>query len=365
MYARMLAISEEVGKLPARKGGKARRELYRAQCNCAWWHGVFGGVYMPHLRGAVWQHLLAAERLAREAGASEVPALQRGDFDLDGQEELRLSSTRLSALISPRRGGHLFELDWSGGDFNLTDVLTRRFEAYHLEIRERLDRGAADGETDRSVSIHDLQRQALPEHGDHLVYDRAPLESLVDHLVPGDWKVEDLWRGQLPSEIAFRKGEYRTARSGRPGRVKLRRASQVGGRGPVELCKTVEVRNGGLHVDYRLHNRGPEPVSFTFGVEFNLGADFALPGGGQARGAEVRFFPDGSGLSLICAPRGLVARLLAAGSAAACWAVKTVSQSETGYEICVQGTGALVWWYLEIDPQAGAQKSLALSVEPA
>src|SRR5690606_30063767 len=60
MYARMLGISERLENL-TREGAEpeqaellnqARTELYRAQCNCSYWHGAFGGLYLPHLRNA-------------------------------------------------------------------------------------------------------------------------------------------------------------------------------------------------------------------------------------------------------------------------------------------------------------------------
>src|SRR5574341_1448802 len=38
--------------------------LYQAQCNDSYWHGVFGGLYLPHLRSAVYEHLIRAELLA-------------------------------------------------------------------------------------------------------------------------------------------------------------------------------------------------------------------------------------------------------------------------------------------------------------
>ena len=36
--------------------------LYRSQCNDAYWHGVFGGLYLNHLREAAYSNLLRAER---------------------------------------------------------------------------------------------------------------------------------------------------------------------------------------------------------------------------------------------------------------------------------------------------------------
>ena len=62
-HKKMLALSalcRARGDPPA-----ARRAIGRAQCNDAYWHGVFGGLYLPHLRDAVWHHLAVAERELR------------------------------------------------------------------------------------------------------------------------------------------------------------------------------------------------------------------------------------------------------------------------------------------------------------
>src|SRR2546422_9178916 len=50
MHKTMLALST----LSRRRGDppEARRAIGRAQCNDAYWHGVFGGLYLPHLRTA-------------------------------------------------------------------------------------------------------------------------------------------------------------------------------------------------------------------------------------------------------------------------------------------------------------------------
>src|SRR6266436_5135757 len=59
MHKKMLALSalcRERGDPPA-----ARRAIGRSQCNDAYWHGVFGGLYLPHLRAAIWRNLALAE----------------------------------------------------------------------------------------------------------------------------------------------------------------------------------------------------------------------------------------------------------------------------------------------------------------
>src|SRR3989338_6737720 len=65
MRDRMWSVSGRLEKeyLKNGLGESARNALYRAQCNCAYWHGVFGGLYLHHLRSAVFENLIQAEKL--------------------------------------------------------------------------------------------------------------------------------------------------------------------------------------------------------------------------------------------------------------------------------------------------------------
>jgi alpha-amylase len=106
----------------------ARQAIGRAQCNDAYWHGVFGGLYLAHLRNAVWESLAEAEALLREGEALEVEAL---DVDADGAIDLWVHSSAFSCVVSPARGGAVLELTRLAERRNLADVLTRRWESYH------------------------------------------------------------------------------------------------------------------------------------------------------------------------------------------------------------------------------------------
>jgi len=159
MHKTMVALSSlsrSRGDPPA-----ARRAIGRAQCNDAYWHGVFGGLYLPHLRNAIWQQLAIAERELRQG---EPLAYEELDFDYDGYPELWIHSARFSALISPHRGGAVEMLTRFDSLTNLADVLTRRRESYH-EIAT--DSAQQHGESkDGTASIHDIERasrlSALP-----------------------------------------------------------------------------------------------------------------------------------------------------------------------------------------------------------
>ena len=72
LHKRMLRASLALrarGESGGGEWGEARTHLWRAQCNCPYWHGVFGGLYLPHLRGAVYGELIAAETFLAGAAA--------------------------------------------------------------------------------------------------------------------------------------------------------------------------------------------------------------------------------------------------------------------------------------------------------
>ena len=201
MYARMLGISRRLADVSARAGADpdyleiAGRELYRGQCNCAYWHGAFGGLYLPHLRNAVYRSLINAHIALDDAEAKNGArvALEVGDFNLDARQEVKLENDSLIVMVRPALGGHIYELDVRQSAINLLATLERRPEAYHQLIAnfvhsENHDRAQADG----PASIHD--RVILKQEGlDRLlVYDRHPRKALVDHFYPIDVSLGDL-----------------------------------------------------------------------------------------------------------------------------------------------------------------------------
>ena len=173
MHKKMLALSalcRERGDPPA-----ARRAIGRAQCNDAYWHGVFGGLYLPHLRSAIWHNLADAEGVLRRG---EPLAVEQLDLDCDGQVEIWIHSSAFSALVSPTRGGVIEEYTLFASGVNYGDVLTRRPEVYHAVSAEEAKAAAS---SDSAPSIHDLERssrlQQLPP------VDRVNRALFVDRVV--------------------------------------------------------------------------------------------------------------------------------------------------------------------------------------
>ena len=143
MYARMLGVSRRLAAVERGRDADpdyleiARQELYRGQCNCPYWHGSFGGLYLPHLRNAIYRrpdHRRQRPRRRRGARPGLASALEVGDFNLDARQEVRLENDRLIALVRPAQGGHIYELDVRESATNVLATLDRRPEAYHADI---------------------------------------------------------------------------------------------------------------------------------------------------------------------------------------------------------------------------------------
>ena len=115
---------------------QARKACIAASAIAAIGTGAFGGVYLPHLRNAVYAQLIAADNLLdRATGRSRTVGHARGRrFQSRRPAGSLLANNRLVALLAPARGGHLYELDVRSICHNLLATLTRRPEAYHRKV---------------------------------------------------------------------------------------------------------------------------------------------------------------------------------------------------------------------------------------
>ena len=182
MHKKMQALSA----LCRRRGDPpaARRAIGRAQCNDAYWHGVFGGLYLPHLRDAVWRELALAEgELRRGKGL----AWEILDLDGDGHVEIWVHSEFFSALVSPVRGAAVEEYTVFAAGINFANVLTRRREAYHDLALERAAAEAAHG--GGAASIHEIEEGVRLATRPPL--DAEPRALLVERVLPAALTLED------------------------------------------------------------------------------------------------------------------------------------------------------------------------------
>ena len=147
-HKQMLALSglcREKGDPP-----EARRAIGRAQCNDALWHGVFGGLYLPWLREAMWSNLAEAEAMLRRDEALSVVTY---DWDCDGNDEIAIHGEHVSVIVAPHRGGAIELYMLLAHRENAADALTRRVEAYHHSAVSAHVESPAHAKSDGTVQM--------------------------------------------------------------------------------------------------------------------------------------------------------------------------------------------------------------------
>jgi hypothetical protein len=151
MHKRMLGLSARLAALPERlREPGMQRLLHLAQANDGYWHGLFGGLYLPHLRRGVYNALLRLE--AALDRASPRPPRERLDLDVDGIEEMMLQNGELQAVVRLDGAASIVELDAYALAQNFGDTLRRHAEHYH---RKAAEAGASKPQGGGIASAHD------------------------------------------------------------------------------------------------------------------------------------------------------------------------------------------------------------------
>ncbi|MBL8820479.1 MAG: DUF1926 domain-containing protein [Planctomyces sp.] len=375
MYCRMVEVSQRLATLENRselteqKRGQlnaAKTHLYRGQCNCSYWHGAFGGLYLPHLRNAVYRELILADAIlddVEDRGAVWVD-VSIGDFNFDARQEVRLSNQRLQAWIAPADGGHIYELDVRNIAVNALATLNRRPEAYHQRILDWAKRDSTK-ETVKLASISEEVKFKQPDLDKKIAFDTWPRKMLVDHFFRPLLKSDEFRRGDgLMGDFATGTYEAFVRRTDSRIAVELRRSGRVGDlEGEVRKIIVMSVdRPNELLIQYQLTGF-PRRMPLHFGVELNFAA---MPGH-----ADDRYFYDALGtrlgtldrcldlagadrLSLVDEWLGLDVSI-ESSRPGGIWTmpIETISQSEGGFEAVHQSVCVVPHWEFAV-PDDGA-----------
>ncbi len=344
----------------------ARERLWQAQANDAYWHGVFGGCYLPHLRRAVRSALIGCERALTPAADGAAIECSHADVDGDGRIEVSVRTRDLVLTLRPECGGTLTELAWMAGQLDLADVLTRRREAYHSQVKDR----AAVEDTSEIRTIHAPAGAREAGLSALLQYDPFRRASLLDGLFPDGVALDALnpWEGAR-LVVAERPMAHEVQSSPEDTAVVLSLHAPDGL--PLTLRKSVEVPATGASflVRYRLRWHGHEPLVARWAVQLNLalsagdapGRYFRVPGR-PSLGSRGRL--DGQdALAMVDEWLGCEATLRWQSPAEVAWApVETVSLSETGFERIYQGSALLLSWPVRLAPGDRWEQALRLAV---
>ncbi|MCK5085402.1 DUF1926 domain-containing protein, partial [Candidatus Parcubacteria bacterium] len=271
MHKKMLYLSENIHKrtrqcLVPTKDKVIFENLYKAQCNCGYWHGLFGGFYLGHIRGAIYENLIKAEKELDKKYDKNSLIVQKADFDFDGLPEIIVKNKHIISSFSAR-GGTLLELSYKEKNFNLLNTITRQEESYHNKIKYN------DKKKKKNKRI---------KKGE-LIYDKYERVSLVDHLLNKKITLDNFNKQQKFKTLSYdvyelnvdeinsdmSKSSGRSKPSFRPKEESVDLNYKHKGK-DLEFTKKISVAlNAGMNVKYTFQN-DDALKKYNFGTEFNI-----------------------------------------------------------------------------------------------
>lgn len=375
MQARMIEVSDHIAAAAGNPTIEtAILELYRGQCNCPYWHGAFGGLYLPHLRQAIYKHLISADNacLADDIAHGQRVDIELHDFNLDGRRELRIATALYAAYFCPHQGGMLYELDIRPVKYNLLATLSRRPEPYHETIKQLASNASVAKSSVNPDKVASFKQADLEKH---LIYDKYPRKSLIDHFYPLSTTLQDVVQCQEEELGDFVQGAYirRLIDRDTHQRLRLFRQGKVREH-TLQVSKEIvaSATANALTVRYRLDELPPKP-DFYFAVEFNFA-------GFPAQQPDRYFYHAGKknagstdGLIDLHATDhlGVVDEYLGldckvqTSSPAGFWGfpIQTVSQSEAGFELVHQGVTMIAYFQPQPDPAGHWEVEVVLKLD--
>ena len=279
MHKKMLWVSNLVEQNAA-DNFQAKKELWKGQCNCAYWHGLFGGVYLNYLRNAIYTHLINAEKIAKKSSYKNknYTSLKQLDYCCTGIEDILMSTSILNAYISPLHGGSCFEIDYKPANFNITNTFTRKYEAYHEKLKQ-CQANDDHEDTDAPASIHDMVVSKEADLDKMLIYDNYLRHTFVDHVLCEDTNLEKFYSASYEKISDFSASPYnvdqKTIRTNFVSAILSRNSffkDSEGNTNPLEIIKEISVSDqNNLSAKYILKNHSKDKhYLFLFGSELNL-----------------------------------------------------------------------------------------------
>jgi len=348
MHKRMLGASQRLAALaPAQRTPPMQEHLHRAQANDAYWHGLFGGLYLPHLRRAVWNNLLALE--AELASVTPPPACEQADLDHDGSLELALRNRSLQAFVRDDGNATLVEFSSLRLTHNFGDTLRAYAEAYHAKI-------------DQSAAAH-----PAPDSGEGIAsaHDRV---AFLHAIVPEDAAPDTRPRGVFLERMANPGSPDGALTALDNYRAGDQQATWVASGEGWRISKTYRLEADTLSVVFRAEGNRPPALIET---ELNLalpscdgfGGRYVLAGGGIPGGFGHELELDGmQRITLEDSELGGALQIEAAQPVQfKARPHRTVSQSEAGFEKIMQAVCITLAW----SPASGPDQRITLRVTPA
>ncbi len=357
--------------------GEARTSLLASQCNDPYWHGVFGGAYLPNLRHANFSALVNADKLLDDAEGFADVRYEVTDFDCDGADEVILESKVFSIYVKPSMGGMIAEIDYKPKSFNCTNIFSRQREAYHAKIANA---GNTSESGSSSKSIHDIIQTKEAHLEDLLFYDWYRRGSMIEHFLEPGARTADLQSMRFTELGDFVSSPFESRYDQETANLSQSRTGTVrnagGSPAKIMLTKVLSFTFGGneLKVAYSLKNESREELRLRFASEwtFNLLAGAAhdryYTSGGKKLGepqmnsvgslsnaGNIRLVDEYLGLSINLAPDSATEIIR--------FPIESVSLSESGFERIFQGSVVMPIWEVHLQPDSEWTTAVSVTIE--
>ena len=148
--------------------------LFKAQTNDVFWHGAFGGIYLPNLRDNAYKYIIECEEFTPNG-------ISIKDIEILGYPQIKAKNQKLIMRFSAK-GGTLIEFDDRESKFNFQNTLTKRVEWYHKELLN-----PTTHDTDNQIeTIHNMHYDISDEIKRDLTFDNYERVSFIDSIKDED-----------------------------------------------------------------------------------------------------------------------------------------------------------------------------------
>ncbi|MGC3970184.1 MAG: DUF1926 domain-containing protein [Pirellulales bacterium] len=281
-----------------------------------------------------------------------------------------MANDKLAALISPHRGGSLYELDVRSIGLNLLSTLARRPESYHRKVL-----AGAGGAMGGAKSIHDRVIFKQPGLDRQIRYDSYPRKGMQDHFFDNEVSLEAVANNEAMERGDFLNLGYEAKLLRNPHRIQARLARDGNAWGvPLRITKGFTMEAGSPVIDVAYMIEGlPPGRPFHFAVEFNLA--------GLPSKCDDRYFHDGRhnrmghlgskldlnntrSLHLVDEYLGIdVGVRISEPSGVWTFPIESVSQSEGGFELVHQSVVVMPHWLVVGDSSGRWSVTMQLIVD--
>ncbi len=307
--------------------------LYKAQCNDALWHGIFGGLYLPNLRNNSWSFIIEAEKQYERIAGKQNAGVETADLDYDGYDDAYIRMENFNASFTSRDCGQMTTLELKRNNVNLVNTIARRKEAYHAAL---LKEKTGDDKSGIST-IHDLNVEITDEMRSLLVYDWYNKNSFIDH-VTEEFDAEQFAlcafgeMSDFTNQPAEMTAEERTLTFKRSGGI-----YHDGRAHKAEIVKKYSFEDNGIDFEIDIRTDCPAELVYVCEMNFHLWDMTGITVNGEACGVCHK----GGNFEITDGITGKII-LNTNSKGAESYVFSTVSQSEKGVDLTAQGLSLFI-----------------------